>query len=126
MSDLLQNQQWVGMFFPKGNEQNRFCGELSYSPEEGLLLKYESIGDTSVNILHGFIMYTGEPCTLIIETPQSPEDVKEFDRMMEELEEEFGSGIEEFGIRRAGDRDQKIDYLIFPPIERHLRLGETS
>lgn len=67
MSDLFSKQRWTGVFFPPGAEKNRFCGEINYSPEEGVTLSYTIVNRGAphpTKVLHG-ILSDGNKCTLI-------------------------------------------------------------
>lgn len=63
--DLLQEKTWLGTFFPADGYDQRISGELRYSPELGVQLKYLSPHEESPHsaYLHG-ILETGEKCTL--------------------------------------------------------------
>ncbi|WNL39831.1 hypothetical protein RN346_04545 [Halomonas sp. PAMB 3232] len=67
MSDLLTEQKWFGEFFLPGSHENRFSGELQYTPEDGVTLSYFISHNQTMQkseILHGFLD-SGDPCTLI-------------------------------------------------------------
>lgn len=63
--DLLQGKTWLGTFFPADSYDRRMSGELRYSPELGVQLKYLSAHEEPPHsaYLHG-ILENGEKCTL--------------------------------------------------------------
>tara|TARA_R110002049_G_scaffold190570_2_gene359250 strand:+ start:17212 stop:18549 length:1338 start_codon:yes stop_codon:yes gene_type:complete len=67
MADLLTEQKWIGEFFLPDAHDNRFSGELQYSPEDGVILTYLISHDKPMErseILYG-IFSSGEKCTLL-------------------------------------------------------------
>jgi len=65
--DLFKEKKWFGEFFIPGRYEDRFCGEITYSPENGVTLSYlipENDLLVETNILHG-ILSSGERCTLV-------------------------------------------------------------
>jgi len=65
--DLFKEKKWFGEFFIPGRYEDRFSDEITYSPENGIILSYlipkmEILNET--NILHG-ILSSGERCTLV-------------------------------------------------------------
>lgn len=67
MSELLEKHRWVGEFFSENDYENRFVGEIEYSPEDGVTLSYSitgvALGNKSSH-LHG-VLSSGEKCTLL-------------------------------------------------------------
>lgn len=67
MAELFEEKHWIGEFFINDNYEERFVGEVNYSPENGVVFSY-SITSHQVpdeaNIVHG-ILSTGEKCTLV-------------------------------------------------------------
>lgn len=67
MTELFSKTQWTGEFFLPELYENRFMGEIHYSPEEGVSLSYTITGQdvpAETTVLHG-ILSTGDKCTLI-------------------------------------------------------------
>lgn len=67
MAELFSGKQWTGEFFLPNSYENRFSGEIHYSPEEGVVLSYAITGHdvpAETEVLHG-ILSTGDKCTLI-------------------------------------------------------------
>ncbi len=67
MADLFSEARWIGEFFLPGSHENRFSGEIHYSPAEGVILSYSITGQdvpAVTDVLHG-ILSTGDKCTLI-------------------------------------------------------------
>ena len=66
---LLKRKKWSGVFFTEERGlENKFSGEIDYSPEKGVVLNYLLLDnldkDEEVNLLYGFLS-TGELCTLV-------------------------------------------------------------
>lgn len=67
MAALFSEKRWTGEFFLPDAYENRFCGEINYSPEEGVVLSYTITGHDvpgQTEVLHG-VLSTGDKCTLI-------------------------------------------------------------
>lgn len=67
MTELFMEKRWVGEFFLADSYEKRFCGQIQYSPEEGVLLSYTITGHdvpTETEVILG-VLATGEKCTLI-------------------------------------------------------------
>lgn len=67
MAELFSEKRWVGEFFLPDSYENRFIGEIYYSPEEGVILFYTVISHNipaETEVLYG-ILSTGDKCTLI-------------------------------------------------------------
>lgn len=73
MMNLFEEKHWLGEFFVNDDYDNRFTGEINYSPENYVILSYSITGDdlpSEAHVVHG-ILTTGEKCTLIGEfTPK--------------------------------------------------------
>lgn len=66
MIDFLSEIKWLGEFFPKDRYEQRFIGEVTYSPEYGLILAYHISGEVPDDCyqLDG-VFVNGDRCTLI-------------------------------------------------------------
>lgn len=67
MAELFTEKRWTGEFFLPDSYENRFFGEINFSPEEGVILSYSIIGQDippSTELLHG-VLSTGDKCTLV-------------------------------------------------------------
>lgn len=67
MLDLFKEEHWVGEFFVVKAYEARFTGEISYSPENGVVLSYAITGrkmPKKAKLVHGFLR-GGEKCTLV-------------------------------------------------------------
>lgn len=67
MTELFTAKRWTGEFYLPGYYENRFCGEIHYSPEEGIILSYTITGHevpAASEVLHG-VLSSGDKCTLI-------------------------------------------------------------
>lgn len=67
MSNLLVEERWVGQFFLPDAYEERFSGELAYTPEGGVVLTYttfHSIAKKDITAIHG-VLESGKNCTLI-------------------------------------------------------------
>ncbi|MDD2699995.1 MAG: hypothetical protein PHH36_02030 [Sideroxydans sp.] len=67
MSELFTEKRWTGEFFLPDSYEKRFCGEIHYSPEEGVILSYVITGHdvpAETEVLHG-VLSSGDKCTLI-------------------------------------------------------------
>ncbi|MGK2915565.1 MAG: hypothetical protein ACSLE5_14155 [Porticoccaceae bacterium] len=67
MAVLFSEKRWTGEFFPPDAYEKRFCGEINYSPEEGVVFSYTITGSDfpeKTQVLHG-VLSTGDKCTLI-------------------------------------------------------------
>lgn len=67
MSEIFSEQRWIGEFFVPTDCESRFPGEISYSAEEGVVLRYTITGvdaKTKSSVLHG-VLLSGDRCTLI-------------------------------------------------------------
>lgn len=67
MNKLFEDKKWIGEFFTPDEYENRFVGEVTYSPKGGVVLSYTCVNDKSQkksNVLHG-VFTSGEKCTLI-------------------------------------------------------------
>lgn len=67
LSELFSEKKWTGEFFLPDGYENRFPGEVCYSPEHGVVLNYTITGfevPSESDVLHG-VLSTGEQCTLI-------------------------------------------------------------
>ncbi|HFD80295.1 MAG TPA: hypothetical protein ENK05_07905, partial [Gammaproteobacteria bacterium] len=67
MSELFTEKRWTGEFFLPDSYEKRFCGEVNYSPEEGVILSYTITGNDvppETEVLHG-VLSSGDKCTLI-------------------------------------------------------------
>lgn len=67
MTELFTEKRWTGEFFLPDAYERRFCGEIHYSPEEGVTLSYIITSHdvpAATEVLHG-ILTTGDKCTLI-------------------------------------------------------------
>ncbi len=66
-TDLFEERKWQGEFFLPDQFEQRFWGEIEYSPEHGVIFTYSIIGSETppeTAIVHG-ILNTGERCSLI-------------------------------------------------------------
>lgn len=74
MTGLFSGQEWIGEFFVPDQYDKRFSGEITYSPENGIVLNYSITGLEVPNeseVLFG-ILNNGSKCTLIGKfSPQS-------------------------------------------------------
>lgn len=67
MKELFTERRWTGEFFSPDSYEKRFCGEINYSPEKGLVLAYTIANNNfpaDTELLHG-ILSTGDACTLV-------------------------------------------------------------
>lgn len=67
MNELFEEKKWIGEFFIKDGYDQRFVGEIDYSPEHGVILTYSITGNklpSTRKILYG-VLSTGEKCSLI-------------------------------------------------------------
>lgn len=67
MKELFTEKRWTGEFFVPDSYDKRFCGEIHYSPEEGVILSYTITGHdvpAATEVLHG-VLSSGDKCTLI-------------------------------------------------------------
>lgn len=83
MNELFEEKKWIGEFFIKDAYDQRFVGEIDYSPENGVILTYSITGNklpSTSKILYG-VLSTGERCSLIGNFDPSNSGMK------------FGSGI---------------------------------
>lgn len=67
MADLFTAQQWAGVFFLPDLYEQRFYGEVHYSPEKGVTFHYTIVGNEipqDTQVLHG-VLSTGDKCTLL-------------------------------------------------------------
>ena len=67
MKELFTEKRWTGEFFLPDSYDKRFCGEIHYSPEEGVILSYTITGHdvpAATEVLHG-VLSSGDKCTLI-------------------------------------------------------------
>lgn len=67
MTELFTEKRWIGEFFLPDSYEKRFCGEIYYSPEEGVILSYAITGHdvpAEAEVLHG-VLSSGDKCTLI-------------------------------------------------------------
>ncbi|WP_338431958.1 HEPN domain-containing protein [Synechococcus elongatus] len=66
MANLLNEQKWRGEFFLPASYDQRFFGEISYTPEDGVILSY-TVTDNNIpegeNVLYG-VLSEGKQCTL--------------------------------------------------------------
>lgn len=67
MSELFAKKCWSGEFYLPNSYDKRFCGEIEYSPEKGVVLSYTIAGrdvPAQSDVLFG-VLDTGEKCTLV-------------------------------------------------------------
>jgi len=67
MAELFTEKRWAGEFFRPDSYEKRFCGEIHYSPEKGVILFYTITGDdvpVATEVLH-CVLSSGDKCTLI-------------------------------------------------------------
>lgn len=67
MESNFVDSEWTGEFFLPDQIENRFFGQITFSPEYGVILAYFITGKSTPDdseILHG-VLDTGEKCTLI-------------------------------------------------------------
>nr|VFJ91317.1 MAG: hypothetical protein BECKH772A_GA0070896_1003014 [Candidatus Kentron sp. H]VFJ93944.1 MAG: hypothetical protein BECKH772B_GA0070898_100535 [Candidatus Kentron sp. H]VFJ99177.1 MAG: hypothetical protein BECKH772C_GA0070978_1002919 [Candidatus Kentron sp. H] len=67
MTELFSEKRWTGEFFPPDAYEKRFCGEIQYSPEEGVVFSYAITGrdaPAATEVLHG-VLSSGDRCTLV-------------------------------------------------------------
>lgn len=66
MANLLNEQKWRGQFFLPDSYDQRFSGEISYTPEDGVILSY-TLTDNNIlegeDVIYG-ILSEGKKCTL--------------------------------------------------------------
>jgi hypothetical protein len=74
MTRLFSDQEWIGEFFVPDQYDKRFSGEITYSPENGVVLNYSITGlevPNETEVLFG-VLNNGAKCTLIGKfSPQS-------------------------------------------------------
>ena len=66
MTELFIQKQWNGEFFLPNSYEKRFCGDISYSPKEGVIFSYTITGfdvPTETEVLYG-VLSSGDICTL--------------------------------------------------------------
>lgn len=66
-TDLFEERKWQGEFFLQDQLEQRFWGEIEYTPEHGVIFSYNIVGRETppeTNIIHG-VLNTGERCSLI-------------------------------------------------------------
>jgi hypothetical protein len=66
MTELFTEKHWTGEFFLPDFYEERFCGEIRYSPEEGVILSYTITGHdvpAATEVLQG-VLSSGDKCTL--------------------------------------------------------------
>ena len=76
MTELFAEKRWSGEFYLPNSYEKRFCGQVEYSPEKGVVLSYTIIGravPAQSDVLFG-VLDTGEKCTLVGRF--SPQDSK--------------------------------------------------
>lgn len=67
MKELFSEKRWTGEFFLPDSYEKRFCGEIHYSPEKGVILSYTITGHdvpAVTEVVHG-VLSTGDKCTLV-------------------------------------------------------------
>jgi len=67
MNKLFEDKKWIGEFFTPEEYDNRFVGEVTYSPKDGIILSYTFVNNKpqkKSDVLHG-VLTSGEKCTLI-------------------------------------------------------------
>ena len=67
MESNFTERKWNGEFFLPDQFENRFFGDVTFSPEKGVVLSYYITGHvlpSASELLYG-VLDTGEPCTLV-------------------------------------------------------------